>query len=92
MIVEVIIFTMIGVDDTRNIVILRKEGMIEGIIMTVIDQDIEKEIQGWVMMEIFQIHVNSMCLLVVKSRQSAHPRFQEIKELHQKFCHPDPSI
>lgn len=81
---------MIGVDDTRNIVILRKEGMIEGIIMIVIDQEIEMEIQGWVM--ICPIHVNLKCLPVVMSCRLLRPRFQEIKELHQKFCHPDPNI
>ena len=89
---------MTGVEGMMSIVTLRIEGMIEGITMTVIGQEmrspIEIEILEGVMTEICLSVMNLMHLkhLNVENLQSMLQQFQEIKELHQKFCHHDQSI
>ena len=89
---------MIRIEGMMSIVTLRIEGRTEGITMTVIGQEmwspIEIEILEGVMTEICLSVMNLVNLmhLNVENLQSMLQQFQEIKELHQKFCHHDQSI
>ena len=86
---------MTGVVGMMSIVTLRIEGRTEGITMTVIGQEmrspIEIEILEGIMTEIC-LSVMNLMHLNVGNLQSMLQQFQEIKELHQKFCHHDQSI